>query len=245
MNIPRILTIFILPVITVTASGQKFKKQTVIINDSIVIRGTIIADSSDYLKLRIKTPQVITLKKSQVNTAINPGKISMPDKHGYYLRLSASYLAGHTTSGKEGNMSLQLINGYQFRNGLSVGIGTGIEKLDVSLIPVYADLRYHPFKTRVSPFIWVSSGYGFPCSSRGDENYYPYNSYGDTKGGIMFSAGSGIAIYSWEKCAATMGIGYRYQRIKSEINNIWNNESSRELITGFNRIELQFGIIFM
>ncbi len=244
MNIPKILTLVILTLITVTASAQKFKKQTVILDDSILIRGTIIADSSDYLKLRIKTPQVITLKKSQVHTAINPGKIIITDKHGYYLRLSASYLAGHASSGKEGNMSVQLLNGYQFRNGLSVGIGTGIEKLDVPLVPVYADLRYHPFKTRVSPFAWLSSGYGFPCSSRQDENYYPYNSYGDTKGGIMFGAGSGIAIYSWDRCAATMGIGYRYQRIKSEINNIWNNESSRELITDFNRIELQFGIMF-
>jgi len=244
MNIFRILTLVIFPVITVTASAQKFKKQTVILDDSIEIRGTIIADSSDYLKLRIKAPQVITLKKSQVHTAINPGKISIGDKHGYYLRLSASYLAGHNSSGKDGNISIQLLNAYQLRNGLSVGIGTGIEKLDVLIVPVYADLRYNPFKSRVSPFVWVSSGYGFPCSSRDDENYYPYYSYGDTKGGTLFSAGLGIAIYSWERCAATMGIGYRYQRIKSEINNFWNNESSRELITDFNRIEIQFGIIF-
>ncbi len=244
MNFSRILLFVILPVITLSVSAQKSKTETVILNDGTMIRGTIIADSSDYLKLRIKTPQVIILKKSQVHTAINHGKISISDKHGYYLRLSASYLAGHNSSGNDGNTSIQILNAYQFRNGLSVGIGTGIEKLDVLILPAYADIRFHPLKSRVSPFAWLSSGYGFPCSNRDDENNYPYYSYGETKGGIMFSAGSGIAIYSWERCAATMAIGYRYQRIKSEINNIWSGESSRELLTDFNRIELQFGIIF-
>jgi hypothetical protein len=137
-----------------------------------------------------------------------------------------------------------MVNAYRFGNGLSVGIGTGIEKFDVLLVPAYADLRYYPLRTRASPFIRVSGGYGFPCSNPDKENNNLYYYYDKTTGGMMFSAGAGIAIWSLDRCAFTAGIGYRYQRIKSEPDYVMVQGTDSELLTDYNRIEISVGIMF-
>ena len=244
IHVSGIRLLAILPVITLNVSAQKHKADTVVLKDGSILTGTIIADSADFLELKVKRPRVIILSKSQISSNVEPRKVSKPGKHGYYLQSSASFLAGKNSSGDAWNMSVQLLNAYQFRNGLSIGIGTGVERFDLSLVPVYADLRLHPFSTRVSPFIWLSSGYGFPCSGRSDGNNYLYDYYNDTRGGILFNTGSGITINSWNRCAVSMGIGYRHQRIISEANNLVGGELKRELVTDFNRIEILFGILF-
>jgi hypothetical protein len=246
MNIIKPIFTVLVSTITLTASAQKGEKQMVLLNDGTCIVGTIVADSSGYLRVKIKRPRVILLNKSQVYSTgnVRPGVIGTSDKKGYSIRLSTSILAGRNSNGKVGTMSLHLSNGYQFSNGLSAGFGTGVEKLDVLVMPVYTDLRFQPLKTRISPFAWVKSGYAFPLSDHSSGDYYYYGYYPEPKGGIMFSAGAGIALYSWRRNAVSIGMGYRYQKISYKQENIWSGESNNELITRFNRVEVQFGFIF-
>ena len=246
MDIKMTIFAFLFFVTTFTVSAQKRERQEVVLNDGTVIAGTIVADSSDFLKVRIKRPQVITLNKSQIystgrvrRSVVNPAEI-----RGYSIRLSASLLAGRNISGNKGSMSIHLSNGYQFRNGFGAGFGTGIEELDVLVMPVYGELRFRPLKTRLSPFLWMKSGYGFPLSDRDGGDYYYYGYFPESKGGMMFNAGAGLALYSWNRTAVSIGIGYRYQKLIFGQNNIWSQESQNELITHFKRIEVQFGFIF-
>ena len=242
----KFISAALLSIITLTISGQKYEKQRVILKDGTSLVGEIVADSSGYLIVKIRRPQVIALNKSQVLYStgnLRSGIISAVDKKGYSIRLSTSVLAGRNSNGKVGTMSIHLSNGYQFSNGLSAGFGTGIEKLDVMVMPVYADLRFQPLKTRLSPFVWIKSGYGFPVSDYNNGEYY-YDYYSEPKGGTMFSTGTGIALYSWRRNAVSIGLGYRYQIIRYRQKDPWNGESDNELITRFNRIEVQFGFIF-
>jgi len=246
MDIKRIIFVILLTAITIAVSSQKREQHKVVLNDGTVIAGTIVADSSDFLKVKIKKPQVITLNKALVystgkvrRSAYNPG-----ETRGYSIRLSASLLAGRNESGNKGSLSIHLSNGYQFRSGLGAGFGTGIEELDVVVMPVFGELRYQPLKTRLSPFLWIKSGYGFPLTSRGGGDYYYFGNYTESKGGLMFSAGSGLALYSWKRNAINIGIGYRYQKIIFEQKNTWSHEIQNELVTSFERIEIQFGLIF-
>jgi len=246
MNLKKIIFPFLLLALTIALPAQKRERRAVVLNDGSVLAGTIVADSSDFLKIKIKRPQIITLNKAQVystgrirHRVYNPG-----ETRGYSLRLSASILAGRNNSGNKGSLSIHLSNGYQFRNGFGAGFGTGIEKLDAMVMPVFGELKYQPFKTRLSPFVWIKNGYAFPLSNRDGGDYYSYNNYTESKGGIMFSAGSGLALYSWNRTAVNIGIGYRYQKLSFEQKNIWNPESRNELITYFERIEVQFGFIF-
>ncbi|MBW6500898.1 MAG: hypothetical protein K0B05_05840 [Bacteroidales bacterium] len=246
MNIIKSISTALLLAVALIAQAQKGERQTVVLHDGTILTGTIVADSSDYLMMRIKRPQVIMLKKSQIYSAdiAKPAEQGFEDKQGYSIRLSASVLAGRNSDGKTGGLSFHLSNGYQFRSGISIGFGTGIEELDAVVMPVYADLRYQPLKTRVSPFIWVKSGYGFPVGDQGEGGYYYYGYYPDAKGGGMFNTGAGIALYSWRRNAVNIGIGYRYQKMRYIQEYPWGGESNNEVITHFNRVEVQFGFIF-
>jgi hypothetical protein len=246
MNFKKIIFPFLLLVFTITVPAQKRERQAVVLNDGSVIAGTIVADSSDFLKIKIRRPQVLTLNKAQVYSTgrVRRGVYNTGETGGYSIKLSASVLAGRNDNGNKGSLSIHLSNGYQFRNGFGAGFGTGIEKLDAMVMPVFGELKYQPFKTRLSPFIWIKSGYGFPLSDRDGGDYYYYGNYTESKGGIMFSTGSGLALYSWNRNAVNIGIGYRYQKLRFEQKNIWNPELQNELITYFKRIEIQFGFVF-
>jgi hypothetical protein len=246
MNFLRAIIVSLLFALTLTASAQKSDKQTIVLIDGTCIVGIIVADSGDYFRVKIKRPQVITLRKSEIyfSGKAKPEAISNVDKRGYSIRLSTSVLAGRNSDGKVGSMSFHLSNGYQFRNGLSAGFGTGIEELDVQLIPVYADLRFQPLKTRVSPFVWAKTGYGFPLGDQATGDYYYYGNSPESKGGMIFNAGTGIALYSWKRNAVNIGVGYRYQRLSFRQMNIWGGESNKEIVRHFNRVEVQFGFIF-
>ena len=246
MNTAKIFSTIILIVLTFSLSAQNFEFQTVVLNDGSRLTGTIVVDSSDYLKLKITSPQVITLKKSEVSIISPAQNIERPvtDRHGYSVRISASMLAGRNSEGNTRNKSYHLSNGYQFRNGISIGFGTGLEELDVDLLPVYADVRYQPLKTRLSPFLWIKSGWSYTYDYKDNEKYYNNVSYTESKGGAMFNAGTGIELASWRKNAVTLGIGYRFQKITFKRTNYQSINNTNELVTSFNRMEMQFGFIF-
>ena len=192
MNVARICTAIILVSLTVTLSAQKSEKQTIVLKGGSRLTGTILVDSSDYLKIRLRSPQVITLKKSEVSLTTPAQSIEKPviDRYGDSIRISASVLTGLNSEGNIGSMSFHLSNAYQLRNGISIGFGTGFEELNVTVIPLYTDLRYHLLKTRLSPFVWIKSGWSFAFGTLDDGQYYYYD-FPKAKGGLMFNAGTG------------------------------------------------------
>ena len=233
--------------LTLTAAGQKQRKQSVLLLDGSRISGTIVADSSDYIDIKVITPQVIRVNKSQVSSLeplAYPGKKSH-DTGGYFIHFSASVLAGNNEGGNASSPVFHLSNGYLFENGLGIGFGSGVEKLDGSVIPLYADIRYFPSKRRISPYAWVKSGYGFTTSDPPVTYEFYYGSGGESKGGFLFNVGAGVALYSWQRNAVNIGIGYRYQKITiSREDYWWGGATLRETVTRFNRFEIQLGFIF-
>lgn len=241
----RITAVILTIALTVSLSAQKGNKQTVVLNGGSRLTGTILGANPDSLKMRITSPQVITLKKSDISLSSPELATEKPviDRHGYSIRLSASALAGKKDEENIGSMSFHFSNGYSFRNGLSIGIGTGFEELDVAVMPLYADLRYHPLKTRISPFVWLKSGWSFAFGDMDDGQYYYYG-LPKARGGIMFNTGTGIELASWRHNAVNIGVGYRYQKITYKYDQNPSAQVMNEIITRFNRIEVQFGFVF-
>lgn len=233
--------------LTLCATGQH-RKYTVVLNDGSRIPGTIVGDTADYLDIKVLSPHVIRISKSQVSS-IDAGEHPVKKSRqtdGYYIRFSTSILAGNNESNNIRNLSFHISNGYQFKNGLGIGIGSGMEELGVVIVPLYADLRYTPLSSGISPFVWLKPGNGF-VSFKENETYESYSSSGSKyKGGFFFSTGAGISLFTRQRTAVTIGIGYRYQKITlSEDLYWWRNGSVRETVTRFNRLELQLGFIFM
>jgi hypothetical protein len=242
----RIFATVLLVALTLSATGQKQEKQTVVLNDGSRISGTIVTDSSDFLEIKVVVPQVLKINKAQVSF-MEPAKDPVKEYHktaGYFIQLSASILKGKNDLGNTTSHSFHLSNGFQFKNGLGVGIGSGLEEMEITIIPLYADVRYYPVKTRISPYAVLKTGYGFAASDKDLERDFFYTPV-DSRGGFLFSAVAGISLYTWQRLGVNIGVGYRYQKITiSQEQYWWGGPTTKETVTHFNRFELQLGFTF-
>ncbi|MDD2277904.1 MAG: hypothetical protein PHS05_02455 [Bacteroidales bacterium] len=227
--------------------GQEKPKQLITLNDGSRLSGIIVSDSLDILEVKILDNQILSIKKGDVLAikAFENNDQTLSKNKGYFIHFTTSVLVGKNDLGNAYNMSFHLSNGYQLSNGLSLGIGSGIEHLDVHVIPLYAEINYHPINSRISPYTYLKTGYGFALLEDETQNNYYYEPITDSKGGFLFNAGVGIAMYTWQKAAVTIGIGYRYQKVTTfRRNDWWGGSTTTEFETTFQRIELQLGFIF-
>lgn len=242
----KTIAVAICVLLTLSATGQN-RKYTVVLNDGSRISGTIVGDSAGYLDLRVTSPQVIRIGKSQVSSveALKyPVKKSMRTS-GYYARFSTGFLYGKNESGSQSSLSFNLSNGFQFKNGIAVGLGSGMEELGVVLVPLYADLRYTPLNSGLSPYGWIKTGYGFPTSDQADPGIDYYSADGKYEGGFLFGTGAGISMFTWKRTAVNIGVGYRYQKVTYSEELYWWNGAVRETVTHYNRLEFHLGFVFM
>ncbi len=243
----RIIAVTICVLLSLSATGQH-RKYTVVLNDGSRLRGTIVGDSTDYLDLKITSPQVLRIGRSQVSSveAVKyPIKKSMKTS-GYYARFSTGFLSGKNESGNQSSLSFHLSNGYQFKNGFALGIGSGMEELGVVLVPLYADLRFTPLNSGLSPYVWLKAGHGFAITDQA-VNYVDDSSEDNNhEGGFLFNTGVGISMFSWKRTAVNVGIGYRYQKVTlNEDLWWWGRNSVRHTVTRYYRLEFHLGFVFM
>ena len=246
-NMIRTFAAFLFLVITVSVTINAQTRQTVVLKDGSRVSGTILYDSLDFLWMKVDAPQVVPIPRSEVSfleTITGRQKFS-PAGKGYFIHFSASTLAGKSDQDNANLLSLHLTNGFQFSNGIRAGIGVGMEQMESPLLPLYADLNYHPFNSRVSPYLYLKAGYGFPLQEKKEDNHYWYYSMVNSKGGLLFNAGAGIALYTWQRAGVNLGIGYRYQRVSMVYRNMWDSRpNTLEKVTRYNRLQLQLGFIF-
>ncbi|MFO7756223.1 MAG: hypothetical protein R6V34_09585 [Bacteroidales bacterium] len=168
-------------------------------------------------------------------------------RFGYFIHPSVSNLAGKSTNEEPNSLSIHLLSAYKFRNGLSVGAGSGAEHLDMPLLPLYGYLRYDLNDSRATPYAWLKAGYGFSLAEDETEGTWT-GFYSESSGGMLLNAGIGIVLYSRKNLGVNMGAGYRFQKVSTTYHeSTWGSgeESVRTVFTEFNRFELQLGIVFM
>ena len=242
----RIIFSVIFIALALQALSQKGAEQTLVLNNGSRISGIVVNDSSGNYILKLSAPQVISVPASSVSSVegISKRQFRYSQRSGYYLRFGVSMLVGKGDESESNMLSISLSNGYKFRNGLMLGIGTGIEEMTMPLLPVYSELHYHPFNSHASPFIFLKSGYAF--SLMGDEedsNWYGYTK--EAAGGVLLNAGAGILLHTWEKVGINIALGYRFQQVSVTENSNWSRSSyATEYVTRFNRLELQLGFVF-
>lgn len=229
--------IFVFPV-----KAQSQRKQTIVMSDGSRFSGIVLSDTSDFIKVRIKSPRIIVLSRSAIDT-VEGMEFYFRNKEparGYYVQISASNLVGSSDPGKKNGISIHFSNGYQFRNGLSLGAGSGLEDFKEIMVPVYLAFRYQPFKRRVSPYVWAKAGYSF-STSEGGSDYYYYGSVPEHSGGSLLNGGVGLELYSWNRNSICFGIGYRYQK-----SSIYSSVPGTryDYFTEYNRMEIQIGFVF-
>jgi hypothetical protein len=242
----RLALLNILLLLSGLCLGQNPPKQTIVFKDGSRVSGVVVSDSAEIVKFKVDNPMIITFNKNQLMT-IDSSPFSLAPitkSSGYFMHFTSSVLAGKNDIGNSYNVSINLTNGYQLANGLRFGIGTGLENLKIPVIPLYADFNYHPFNSKVSPYLYFKTGYGIALQNEDEiyQNGYPIK---NSEGGFLFNIGAGVALYSWQNTAITFGVGYRYQRVIIRTSyGWWDNNWVNEYITDFNRIEMQLGFVF-
>lgn len=242
----RIIVSVILIALVIPALSQKETEQTLVLNNGSRISGIIVSDSSDNYYINIAAPQVVAVPKTFVLSVEREQdrQYIATQKNGYYIRFGLSMLVGKSEEGNTNMLSISISSGYKFRNGLMTGIGTGIEEMDMPLLPLYAEFNYHPFNSHASPFIFLKSGYAFSLMEDDEETYW-YSYTSEAKGGYLLNAGAGIVLNTWDKVGISIAVGYRFQQVSVTETSNWSRSSyATEYVTRFNRLELQLGFVF-
>ena len=149
--------------------------------------------------------------------------------------------------------SFSITNGYIFNEHWAAGAGLGFEIFDHNLSPLFAELRYTLWDTKISPFVTMKGGYAFGNfkAKHYDDLYLNWSPYqlNDASlrnyGGLMLHPEIGVKVPLNENSDLLLTAAYRHQKIKSVArrDNGTNQFDEWEHKEDLNR--LSFGVAIM
>lgn len=141
---------------------------------------------------------------------------------------------------------------YLISEKIAAGLGLGVELLDETYMPVYANFEYKFRNSKSTPFVFVRAGYQVPLEDTrkvyNDYYYSPWSSSyypGDysqqeleNKGGFLINPGIGYQRMYSSSFGMTVTFGYQHHRLHYE------GEKEYALDVDYNRLTIKLGIIF-
>ena len=161
-------------------------------------------------------------------------------------------LFGNPDNDRKAPFILSTSLNYTLIDGLSAGVGTGVEFYHGTYLPVTANIHYRFGTNQISPFATIQAGYLIALESdyyRPNDFYYhdmmsypnPYSRYEklDAEGGLMINPAVGAIIETNYGFGISLSVGYRYHRLKYKADR-----DDYNLNVDYNRLSLKLGIIF-
>lgn len=262
-----LLWVFLFPILAQKGEYHppRIAKGYIYMKDGAVLKGKYLY-SPDFERVR-----VIANGESRVYNAKEIEKIGskgpkMPKSEFVYMPrkftsiTEAGILIGNPDNDPKTPFTLSTSLNYTLMDGLSAGIGTGVEFYHGTYLPVTANIHYRFGTNRISPFATLQAGYLIALESnyyRPDNYYYthfllssssahdmiyaPLYRYGklDARGGLMINPSVGVIIETDYNFGISLSVGYRYHRL-----NYKHDMDDYNLDVDYNRLSLKFGIIF-
>ena len=197
----------------IVTNAQNNMEDVVYLKDGKIIRGMIMEQiPNQSLKLQTSDGNVFIYKFDEIEKIVKENILknrkdstegSDYKKKGYLNLTEINFCAG------EGNYSFgfRTINGYQFNENISLGIGIGADRWKVKAsssshqifinIPLTIDMLVSG-KGKISPIFKFNSGYSLGL-----------------KGGFIINAALGYKKYITKNTAYLISLGYKWQRQKS------------------------------
>lgn len=214
--------------------GQSKKQDVVYLNDSSVLRGKIISQSPNGIRLQMGDGSVWAFPQNRI-TQITQEPI--PPLFQYKKRGYAHYtelgplVAGKTTIDgvTTAAFSFHTINGYRFSRPLFLGLGVGADLYATqTIVPVILSYRGDlSERGAVLPYVFAEGGYGFNLT----QNTPTLSGF---KGGLTYAAGLGMKIPFNRTTGFLLGIGYHYQFTE------FNNQGAQQEVL-YKRLTLRAG----
>ncbi|MDR2389951.1 MAG: hypothetical protein LBD89_09255 [Tannerellaceae bacterium] len=165
----------------------------------------------------------------------------------------AGVLAGNSDNQRPAPFIFHSSLNYALTPRLSAGLGTGVEFMKETLLPLTANLRLSfTHASKLQPFVRLMGGYLIPLESKMNAPYPRYLYYADAfgtqssypegdlmaKGGWMINPSAGIVLQTKWNTGVVLSGGYRHQRL------LYSAKQDYRLQVEQNRLSLTLGLIF-
>ncbi|MEO1515749.1 MAG: hypothetical protein AAFV95_12075 [Bacteroidota bacterium] len=257
----KILPILLLLALWQPLQAQKEVRQADVLHlqDGSQLKGFIVQeyDNGD-IQFDLFGDDVINIKAEQIKSKQQGGdnKLYYPDGRsysvkGYYstLRISSSWGSdSNTEEGSFSGMHLHNVHGYQLMPQLGIGGGIGLDILSgpsnntYTFLPVYAEVRVFPVRSKISPFLTASGGYSMSFDIF--NNFVEAGEFYD--GGLFGKVTAGVSFATKRKSQFFVDVGLFFLDSRSKFQDYLDGEIpvfvDEEI--QFRRWEIGFGWLF-
>jgi hypothetical protein len=193
--------------------------------------------------------QVSLMMGNQQNTTRNIGYYPYPSFH-----LTAPFPSiPYTETRLVAAPSITLTNGYMFNEHWAAGAGVGFEIFNHHLFPLFAELRYTLWDSRISPFVTMKGGYAFGNfkARHYDDLYLSWSPYyvNDATlrhyGGMMLHPEIGVKVPVNGNADLMFTAAYRHQKTKSVARKDYESDQFDEWERKEDLHRISFGVAIM
>jgi hypothetical protein len=236
--------ISVLIIVVHTLSAQKPKDVLYLKNGSQVY-GNLLEITDNQYKIRTKEGNVFSVQGSEVEKYVNgsvlPDSLKSSNK---VFALEAGVLAGAQISKYDAAFSFNIMGCLAQNRYNSLSLGTGVEYLGQTYLPVFLEYKVFTSQKRTTPFLFIRGGNLFHLNGdfeRTDQTYPVYNVPTSYKGGFSLTLGIGI---SWNKDDYGSYLTFAYRNAHTSYHEDDNIGKIYTFRTAYNRLEIKYGFRF-
>jgi hypothetical protein len=226
-------------------SAQKTKDVLYLKNGSTIYGNLIEVNDSLY---KIKTPDgsLFIYSFPEVEKFVNETPFyDGRKKSGLGFVLEAGFLVGAQSSEYDAPFSFNLLGNVTINTKSILGLGSGVEYLGQSFMPLFLEYKYLFSNSKTTPFIFLRGGKVFHLNGDAQNSDYTYPQYGSQKsykGGGSLTIGTGI---SWAKDYGETYLSFAYRNVHtSYMENTYGSQLYTTYKSSYNRLEIKFGFRF-
>lgn len=247
----KILILLLSALFLVPAFAQKGKKDIVYLKSGAVIKGELITNDAEIVKINSSGNQWV-FKNEEVDSISKYSKVRNEPglSQDYFFDTSMGVLLGNSGNNQSAPFSFMSSVNFRINGNFYAGAGLGAEFFEESYMPVFAQFQYKFRDTKFTPFVNLQAGYQVPLEdgNRGQivtydysSSYYPYpqpNSKLNAEGGYLINPSIGFQRFTSDNFGWFFSFGYRYHQLN------YSGENGYKLETNFSRLSLKIGFIF-
>jgi len=249
----RILLLILIGLILIPAFAQKSKKDIVYLKSGGIIKGQVITNDLDRIKINSSGNQWV-FKTADVDSVSKYSKVvrERSPNQNYFFDTSMGVLIGNSGNGQKAPFSFMSSFNYRVIDKLYLGAGLGTEFFDESYMPVFGQFQYRFRDGKFTPFFNLQAGYQIALEDGKRENYinyysssssiyYPYPQTSgklNAEGGFLINPSFGFQRLTSENFGWFFSFGYRYHQLN------YSGVNSYKLESNFSRLSLKIGFIF-
>jgi hypothetical protein len=256
----KICLLFIIFSLGIISFGQTSKGRVYLKNGSIVKGKISRSENSEILRIysagNLWVFPLTEVEKVEYSLT-TPEKELHESNSKVTNHTQIGVLAGNNDNTKAAPFMLHSMLNFKVDKKIQAGFGTGVEFLNETHLPVFANIEYRFREAGISPYLFVKAGYCFPLEDTRMTYYqvvpYYYSTvssyiwpgpwyYGNeelkAKGGLLLNPGFGMSVLFSNNFGMSFSVGYRYSRLH------YKGENNYGLDVDYNRLSISLGIIF-